>query len=164
MRELTQIRQAVIAALEEAGMTASAAFPDQKAKTYLLPVATVDVGTVQGKEMGFCNYLGEIYDDEAGTVREQYGKLLEGTILVEIRGKSAALCQEGCETAAEVLLGRLPQSIRTGELAWEAVCWEKETQMFLRRCTLHCQAVFIAQRDETEELFLDFRLKGVRTT
>lgn len=164
MREMTQVRDAVIQSLQKAGLQAVAAFPAERVKEYGGAVATVDVGTVEGGALGFCNYLGEMYDPERGTVRELYGKVLEAEILVEIRGSRAALCQSGCETAADVLLGGLPGGIRCGELTWEGLKWEKETELFLRRGKLGCQAVFVARSGEEGETFLDFRLKGVMTT
>ena len=164
MKEMTQIRDAVIRSLGEAGLRAMAAFPAERMKNYDRAVATVDVGTVEGGVLGFCNYLGEVYDPEKGTVRELYGKVLDAEILVDVRGRQAALCQSGCETAADVLLGGLPGGIRCGELAWEGLKWEKETEMFLRRGKLGCQAVFVAQSSEDGEAFLDFQLKGVMTT
>ena len=161
MKELMQVKQAVIRALSDAGITARGAFPDGRAKVYSGAVATVAVGTAEGKTMGFCNYLGEIYDPEAGTVRELYGKQLEGDISVDLRAERASDCEDGCQQAAEVLLGGLPVGIRPGELRWEALVWEKATGMFLRKGHLRCQAVFVAQSQEDGDLFLDFILKGV---
>lgn len=161
MKELMQVKQAVIRALNDTGVTAMGAFPDSKAKAYPGAVATVAVGAAEGKAMGFCNYLGEIYDDEAGTVRELYGKQLEGDIAVDVRADRAADCEDGCQKAAEALLGGLPAGIRPGELRWEAPVWEKATGMFLRKGHLQCQAVFVAQSQEDGEPFLDFILKGV---
>jgi hypothetical protein len=161
VKELMQVKQAVIRALKDAGVTAMEAFPDSRAKAYPAAVATVAVGAAVGKMLGFCNYLGEIYDPEAGTVRELYGKQLEGDITVDIRAERAADCEDGCQRAAEVLLSDLPAGIRPGELRWEALVWEKTTGMFLRKGHLQCQAVFVAQSQEDGELFLDFILKGV---
>ena len=164
MKELIQVQQAVIRALNDAGVEAIGAFPDGRAKAYAGAVATVAVGAVEGKPMGFCNYLGEIYDDEAGTVRELYGTQLEGNVVVDIRAERAADCENGCQQAAEILFGGLPNGIRPGELCWDALVWEKATGMFLRRGTLQCQAFFVAQSQEDGELFLDFILKGVMQT
>lgn len=161
MKELIQVKQAVVHAMNHAGVTAIEAFPDAKAKAYSGAVATVAVGAAEGKTLGFCNYLGEIYDDAAGTVRELYGKQLEGDISVDIRASRAADCETGCQQASEVLLGGLPNGIRPGELRWEALVWEKATGMFLRKGHLQCQAVFVAQSQEEGEVFLDFILKGV---
>jgi len=163
MRELTQVRDAVLSALNSAGVQALAVFPADRAKRYSGAAAAVAVGAAGGKALGFCNYLGEVYDAEAGVVREVYGKQLEGIITVDIRAERAADCEAACETAAEVLLGGLPSGIRPGELNWEGLCWEKETGMFLRRGSLRCQAVFVAREQEDGQLFLDFILKGVMT-
>lgn len=161
MKELAQIRDAVIAALNQAGLKALAVFPEERMKQYSKAVAAVGVGTAEGKTVGFCNYLGQMYDEEAGTVRELYGKYLDAVITVDVRADRAADCESGCETAAEVLLAGLPSGIRGGELAWEGLHWEKETGMFLRRGNLRCQAVFVARSSGDEETFLDFILKGV---
>lgn len=162
MKELTQVRDTVVAALNEAGLTALAAFPDQRARQYDGAVAAVAVGAAEGKTVGFCNYFGEVYDETLGTVQELYGKQIEGDITVAIRAERAEDCESGCCLAAEVLLGRLPAGIRPGELRWEALGWERTTGMFLRRGSLRCQAVFTACAQEDGEVFLDFILKGVR--
>lgn len=164
MKELTQVRNAVIQALNEAGLTALAAYPAERARQYPQAVAAVDVDAAQSGALGFCNYLGEVYDQDQGTVREVYGKQLEAQVLVEIRGERASWCQTGCEQAAEVLLGGLPEGIRTGELSWEGLIWEKETGMFCRRGRLQCQAVFVAHSDTEDGTFLDFQLRGVLKT
>ena len=163
MRELTQVRDAAASALRAAGLTALTAFPAERAKRYDGAVAAVVVGAAEGTSMGFCNYLGQVYDEEAGTVRELYGRQLEGDIAVEIRAERAADCEAGSEAASDALLGGLPEGIRPGELRWEALAWEKATGMFLRRGTLRCRAVFVAQAQADGGDFLDFILKGVMT-
>lgn len=163
MKELTQVRDAVVSALNDADLKALTAFPTERARQYGGPVAAVSVDTAEGRALGFCNYLGERYDPQAGTVRELYGKQMGGVIAVDVRAARAADCDKGCETAEEVLLGGLPGGIRPGELSWEALRWEKETGMFLRRGRLQCRAVFVAQEPEDGEAFLDFILKGVMT-
>lgn len=160
MKELMQVQQAVLNALKDAGLTAVEAYPAEWAKRYPGAVAAVSVGAAEGKQMGLCNYLGEVYDEAAGTVRELYGKLLEGEICVDVRAERAADCETGCRQAAEVLLGGLPTGVRPGELRWEALTWEKSTGMFLRKGRLRCQAVFVAEQG-AEDVFLDFILKGV---
>ena len=88
MKELTQIRDAVIAALNQAGLKALAVFPEERMKQYSGAVAAVGVGTAEGKAMGFCNYLGQMYDEDAGTVRELYGKYLDAVITVDVRAEA----------------------------------------------------------------------------
>lgn len=160
MKELRQIRDAVIAALRDAGLEAEAAFPAKWAAERKTPLATVAVGAAEGKALGFCGYLGETRGP-GGEVREVYGKRLEGTITVDLRAERAAVCDDGGETAAAVLLGGLPEGIQPGELSWEALAWEKETGLFLRRGKLRCEALFLAEAGEDGGVFLDFILKGV---
>ena len=158
MKELRQIRDAVIDALQDAGLEAEAAFPERRARKHTGAFACVAVGAAEGKAVGFCNYLGEAPGRD-GVSRELYGKQLEGEIIVEIRAESARDCDCGCETASGVLLGGLPEGIRPGGLKWEALCWDKALQLFLRRGRLSCTALFTASAGEEDE-FLDFILKG----
>lgn len=161
MKELSQIRMAVLDALRGAGIQAMEVFPGKQAMAYSGVVAAVGVGAASGKTAGFCHYLGEMKDPETQAVRERYGKELFGQITVELRANRAADCERSCETATEVLLGGLPEGVRTGELTWEAICWEKTTGMFLRRGVLECRALFLAESAVESGEFLDFRLKGV---
>lgn len=160
MKELRQMRDAVLRALREGGLAAEAAFPPHWAGEGKTALATVAVGAAEGKNIGFSGYLGE-REDPSGQVREVYGKRLEGVISVDIRGSRAADCQAGAETAAAVLLGGLPEGIRPGELSWEALAWERETGLFLRRGRLKCEALFLAESRDEGPAFLDFILKGV---
>lgn len=164
MRELSQIRDAVVSALAAEGVAALDAYPDQRARRYGCPVAAVAVETAESRTVGFCNYLGEVFDAGTGAPRELYGKQLEAVISVEIRGQRAADCEQGCETAAEVLLVGLPSGIRPGELSWEGLSWERGTESFLRRGRLQCRACFQAQTADESAVFLDFILKGAVTT
>lgn len=160
MKELRQIRDAVIDALRRGGLAAEAAFPAKWAAERDAPLATVAVGAAEGKAVGFCGYLGQTRD-ASGTAREVYGKRLEGVITVDVRGPRATDCEDGGDTAAAVLLGGLPEGIRPGELSWEALAWEKETGLFLRRGKLRCEALFLAESGEEDGVFLEFILKGV---
>ena len=161
MNELAQIRTAVLEALQTAGITAMEQFPVERARAYGGAAASVGVGAASGKAAGFCSYLGEMTDPKTQAVLERYGKELSGQITVEVRAVKAGDCEDGCESATEVLLGGLPEGIQTGELRWEAICWEKATGMFLRRGSLACRALFLAESDGESGTFLDFRLKGV---
>lgn len=160
MKELRQMRDAVISALRAEGLAAEAAFPDKWAAERKTPLATVAVGAAEGRALGFRGYLGQTRGKD-GEAREVYGKRLEGVITVDVRGARAADCEEGVETAAAALLGKLPEGIRPGELRWEALAWEKQTGLFLRRGKLQCEALFLAETGDEEPEFLDFMLKGV---
>ena len=160
MKELRQVRDTVIRALRAGGLAAEAAFPEKWAAAQTAPLATVAVGTAEGRALGFCGYLGQTRGED-GESREVYGKRLAGVIAVDIRAERAADCEEGTQTAAAVLLGMLPEGIRPGELSWEALAWERQTGLFLRRGRLQCEALFLAESGDEEPEFLNFVLKGV---
>lgn len=163
MNELTQLRDAVLRALQRGGLQAEPAFPEHWASDGTTPLATVSLGAADGKNLAFCGYLGQL-EDAAGRIREVYGKRLEGTITLELRARRAGDCRQACETASAILLGGLPEGIRPGELSWEGLVWERETELFLRRGSLRCEALFLAQEPEDGSEFLDFMLKGVFET
>lgn len=164
MKELLQIQNAVLDALNQAGLPALQTFPDQNARRYRGPVAAVCVGAATGKTLGFCNYLGEMVNPKTGFSQEIYGKRLEAEIAVDIYGDRASDCNHGCETAAEVLLGGLPAGLKPGELSWEEVRFEEASGLFRRCGRLRCQALFLAAADAGGSAFLDFILKGVLNT
>lgn len=162
MNGLSQISGAVIAALQGAGLTAAPAYAGA-AREIAGPAAAVDVADAGSRPVGFGDYLGQSWDESTGAVRELYGRQMDVCIRVDVRCESAAGCETAMETAAQALLTALPAGIRPGELAWEAVAWEKSTQRFLRRGRLKCRAAFIAETDAESGALLDFTLKGVVT-
>ena len=152
-------------ALAAEGVAALDAYPDQRARRYGCPVAAVAVETAESRTVGFCNYLGEVFDTGAGAPRELYGKQLEAVISIEIRGQRAADCEQGCETAAEVLLGRLPAGIRPGELNWEAPDLGAGDRAVPAAGKAPVPGVFPGPGGRGRHgIFLDFRLKGAVTT
>lgn len=163
MNGLNQIRAAVMQALADAGLAAAAAF-DGAAKQYPGPVVTVDVAGAEGKAVGFCNYLGEHYDEAAGTIRELYGRQLEARISLEVRAPLSADCETAMETAADTLMNALPTGLKPGEFSWEAVSWDGDNGLFLRRGCLRCRATFTAEAPQEVDMLLDFTLKGVIRT
>jgi len=162
MTGLNQVRDAVVKTLRDAGLTAMAAYGGA-AKRYDGAVASVDVAEAVGKPGGFDSYLGQVYDPEAGTVIERYGRRLDVTLSIEVRAPDASACEEGCERAAEALLsGGLPSGLRLGEQSWEGVSWDKANQMFLRKGRAVGRAFFTAAAEEgSDALLRDFILKGV---
>ena len=75
MKELRQVRDAVIHALRDGGLAAEAAFPSKWAAGRNTALASVCVGTAEDRALGFCGYLGETQGRD-GQVREVYGKRL----------------------------------------------------------------------------------------
>ena len=160
MSGVLQIREAVIAALEAAGLTAVAAYQG-KAKHHTGPVAAVDVAAVSTREAGFGSYLGLRESEVDGGLRELYGRQMEAEILLEVRSAQADECEQGMETAAQALLERLPSGLRPGALSWEPVSWDEDNRLFLRQGKVHCRAFFTAELNPEDGTLLNFILKGV---
>ena len=82
MTGLNQVKEAILSALEGAGLTALGRFGTQAERSYTGPVAVIGVAQAAGKPMGLGGYLGTVYDPDAGTEREIYGRMLEVTVSV----------------------------------------------------------------------------------
>lgn len=161
MSGLNQVRQVVIRALEDAALTAVPAF-EGAAKRYDEAVVAVDVGTVSGRPAAMGSYLGQVYEEEAGTVRELYGCQLDMTLTLDVWAPCAADCETACEKAAETLLtGGLPSGLRLEEQSWEAISWDRKNQMFLRKGKVAGKGFFTASLEQESAQLIDFRLKGV---
>ena len=160
MNGLNQVRDAIIASLQGASLCAVPAW-EGKAKRYDGAVVSVDIAQTAGKSFAMGSYLGQVYDAQQGTVRELYGRRLEATIVLEVRAPVAAECEEIIENACDALSQGLPSGLKLREQSWDAVSWDSENQMFLRRGELQCDAYFTAETEEEEPAFLDFTLKGV---
>lgn len=163
MTEQLQIRQAVTKALQTGGITAVPAYAGQ-AKHWETPVIAVSVAEASEKTVGFCNYLGESEDPETGEVRERYGKQLSVVVSLMGYAPDPADCEAVMETAAEILLRRLPSGLRPGTFQWKPVKWTPKNRLFCRASQLECRAIFTAETTQEEPTFTDFKLKGVMTT
>ena len=164
MSGLEQVKAAVAAALERAGLTAVLEYAPERLRHYKGPVVTVGVRRGECRQVGFCDYLGEREDPETGLRREVYGRRLDIQLSLDAWAEgSAGACQEALERAHEALLTGLPAGIRAGDMTWEDVRWDGETEMFCRQGTLRCGACLTAAVQEDTGLLSDFILKGVLT-
>ena len=166
MNGLEQVKAALSAALERAGIAAQAAFSPGWARSYSQPV--VAVGLRQGESRGgaLSSYLGQRTDPDTQLCQEVYGMRLELTLSLDIYcppGEGAARCDNVLEGLHQVMLEGLPAGLRPSELKWEETAWDEDTAMFLRRGSLSCTAFFAAAASEDGLWLTDFILKGVVT-
>lgn len=164
MSGLEQVKAAVAAALEQAGLRAVLEYGPERLGRYEGAVVAVGVRRGECRQVGFCDYLGEREDPDTGLTREVYGRRLDVQLSLDAWAeKDPGACQEVLERAHEALLTGLPAGIRAGEMTWEAVRWDEETEMFCRQGTLRCGACLTAAVREDTGLLSDFILKGVLT-
>ena len=161
-----QVRAAMAAALEKAGVRAATAFPGGWAKAYDEPVAAVGLRTGESRGGALGSYLGTRLDPTDQSCREVYGMQLDLTLSLDIYAPArmgAAGCDGALETLHQVVLQGLPSGLKPRELKWEEAVWDPDTAMFLRRGSLTCDAYFTATISEDGLLLSDFILKGVVT-
>lgn len=166
MNGLEQVKTAVAAALEKAGVAACSAFAPRWAERYSSPVVAVGLRTGESRGGALSSYLGRKMDPDTLSSREIYGMRLELTISLDIYcppEQGAAGCDEALEILHQVMLEGLPSGLRPAELKWEEARWDEETAMFVRRGSLSCGAFFTASASEDGLLLSDFILKGVVT-
>ena len=159
MNGLEQVKAALSAALERAGIAAQAAFSPGWVRSYSQPVVAVGLrqGESRGGAMG--RYLGQTPDR-----REVYGLQLELTLSIDLYSPAelgAPGCDSALETLHQVMLSGLPAGLKPAELRWEETVWDEDTAMFVRRGSLSCGAYFTAEASEDGVLLTDFILKGV---
>ena len=166
MNGLEQVKAALSAALERAGIAAQAAFSPGWARSYSQPV--VAVGLRQGESRGgaLSSYLGQRTDPDTQLCQEVYGMRLELTLSLDIYcppRDGTAGCDSVLEALHQIILEGLPSGLKPMELKWEEAAWDKDTAMFLRRGSLVCSAYFVATASEDGLLLSNLILKGVVT-
>lgn len=163
---LEQVKRAMAAALEKAGVQAVTAFTPDWAKQYSQPVVAVGLRTGESRGGALGSYLGTRLDPDTQSCQELYGMQLELTLSLDIHSPpsaGAAGCESALEALHQVVLQGLPGGLKPKELKWEETVWDEETTMFLRRGSLSCLAYFTAAVSEDGALLSDFILKGVVT-
>lgn len=159
---IEQVKSALCAALEKAGLEARTAYAPGRAAAYEKPVAAVGLRRGESRSGGLSSYLGR--QRSGSEWREVYGLRMDLTLSLDLYAP-AELGAAGCDAALEVLhrvmLEGLPAGLRAKELSWEETAWDKKASMFLRQGSLTCEAVFTAEAEEDGALVSDFILKGV---
>ena len=164
MKELTQVRQAVIQALSQAGLPALEAFPDRRANSYEGAVAAVAVGAAEGKVLGFCNYLGERYDAPTATWRELYGKKLRVTVGLDLYAPAEggeAACQRAFDRMAAAFHSGGPPGLKVRSLSRGEGSFDEGQGLFCCPVEAVCEAWLYAETDGSGA-FLRFEVKGER--
>lgn len=166
MSGLEQVKTAVAAALEKAGVAARISFAPGWAAEYSTPVVAVGLRTGESRGGALGSYLGQQVDPKTLLSHEVYGVRVDLTLSLDIYcppQSGAGGCDSTLETLHQVVLGGLPSGLKSTELKWEETVWDEDTGMFLRRGSLCCGAFFTAGVGEDGQRLTDFILKGVVT-
>ena len=158
------VRQAVVERLRAQGVQAEAAYSREWAGRYQGAVVAVGVRGFASTSAGLGSYLGAVWDREAGTDREIYGRQAELTLALDAyapREAGAAGCLAALEAAHDALTVSPAAGLRPGRMDWGEARFAPDSGMFVQRGSLQCGAFFVAAVEAETGLLLSFRLKGV---
>jgi hypothetical protein len=144
------------------GISAQAAWQTEWAKVQREPLAVVQVKKLEAAPGGFQNYLGQRYDQEAGTWREIYGQRAKVTFLLDLyspqeRGEEG--CRELLDQAAGALQTGSPAGLALESWTMEATEYDEKRGLFRGKLSAKCQGALAAETSE-EGAFLGFTVKG----
>jgi len=164
MTAMSQVKAAVVTALNGADIETIAAYSEDKLKAYTTAVAAVGQRELKFTKTGQLDYLGQRYDSVLGKTLETYGRRMELTMSIDIyapRALGAAGCETAAETVSETMLTALPSGLKLRSLSWQESEWDKTYGMFHLAGEAEYSALFAAEADEDGTEFTDFILRGV---
>ena len=152
------IVSAVEHALQQAGISVTAQFPQGQMPRLTAAKAAVELRSLQAEQGGFLNYLGITEDPERGPL-ERYGKKAAGAVLVRICGPDAACVRTAAETALEALaFGDFAVTVE--EVLAEETVFDPARDFFYKDLTVRFSALLCAAAAADGTGFLDFKLEG----
>lgn len=164
MTAVQQVKTALVAALQGAGLETMGAYSEEQLKQYQTAVITVGVREMKITHAGAMEYLGERYDAVRDVVLEVYGRKMLMRFSLDVYAPRA-LGAEGCETAAEAvtqtMMSALPGGLRMKDIDWAEAKWDRAYGMFRLSAAAEYEAFFSAETAEEDVVFTDFILRGV---
>ena len=159
---LTALREAMTAYLNARGLRALSAWPGTDRLVRAAPLAVVRMKEVEAAPLGFQNYLGRVWDEEAEQWRERYGQRVAVAFALDLYSPRAD-GEEGCrlllDRAALAFQNGGPGGPAVGKWSMAEPAYDKASGMFRGELTACCQGTLEAVADE-EGSFLGFVVKG----
>ena len=161
---LTALREAMTEHLVTHGIRALSAWPEAGRLVRSAPLAVVRMKGVEAEPMGFSDYLGRFWDEEAGQWRERYGQHISVTFVLDLCSPRTD-GEEGCR----VLLDQAAGAFQSGGPAGLAVeRWsmaepefDRESGMYRGELTARCQGTLEAVTDLETGVFLGFEIRCI---
>ena len=160
MMGLDRIRRYMAEVLTAGGVAAVTAWPGGAAPRTETPVAAVSLRSCTAGPGGFCDYLGERFDDATGRWQELYGRRVKAVFGLDLyagRDQGEAGCQAAFDRMAEALGSSRGLRVRTLERG--AVAFDRGLERY--RCPVEAEVeVWLYATADEDGAFLDFMVKG----
>ena len=159
---LTALREAMTEFLVSQGIRAFSAWPEAGRLVRSAPLGVVRMKGVEAETMGFSDYLGRFWDEEAGQWRERYGQHIAVTFAMDLYSPRTD-GEEGCR----VLLDQAAGAFQSGGPAGLAVeRWsmaepefDRESGMYRGEITAQCQGTLEAVTEPESGAFRGFEVQ-----
>ena len=160
---LTALRETMTEYLAACGIRALSAWPETGRLVRSAPMAVVRMKEVEARPMGFQNYLGRLWDQEAGQWRERYGQLISVTFALDLcspRTDGEEGCRRLLDQAAGAFQAGGPAGLAVERWTMGEPVFDRESGMYRGELTAQCQGTLEAVTDPESGTFLGFRVKG----
>lgn len=159
---LEKITESIVAALGEAGLNAGRSYPRAGVPQSGVFVKAA-IRSVRQSESGFARFLGLRERESDGALTEEYGMRCDLEIALDIYAamdseNAAADCEAAVDGVLEAMAGYA--GLKISSVACQQATPDRETGLFLCRCTAECGAMLTFDSDEETGEFTDFILKG----
>lgn len=161
-RAVEVIRERMTRYLQEQGLDALAAWPQERRRAHSGAVVAVSVRRCQAGPAGFQDYLGELFNEESGQWEELYGKKVQLTIGLDLYADAQAgeqAIQNGFDALTEALQEGGPEGLKIISLSCGETGFDRAGGLLKRAAQAECWAYLYAV-SEPGGAFLDFEIRG----
>ena len=151
-----ELREILIAALTEAGLTARGAMQPPELTRPGGPVCTVELEASEVTDAAFGQYLGTLEHPEYGSLPLFGRRFRAEAVLRVFTPESMDECDRAVQTALDTLLAL--QGLRLGELRLEKPGWDDEAGAYTRAVSMQLQGMLYCLQPDDGEAFTDFTL------
>ena len=164
MTALDTIRETMARYLNENGVAAITAWPEENRARPQGAVAAVSLRACEGENAGFQNYLGERYNQESGRWEELYGRRVTLTFGLDLYAGTGGTEGEkqvraAFDRMAEALHRGGPDGLKIKSVSCGETDYDRTADRYRCPAEAVCEAFLYAVADEGGT-FLEFEVKG----
>lgn len=152
---MESVLNAVLTALQEAGIPAVKAVPEGVMPRLKAPRAAVSLEKVRAANGGFYDYLGIEETEDRGFV-ERYGRKMEATLLISVFSPDS----RDMASSVYAVLAAGFDGVTVGEMTAEKPEFDSVADCYVTKIRAEMHAYLYAESTGDDEEFLDFTLEG----